>query len=217
MPPSEESPIRAVWNRAVHTFADALGTNSAAHPDEDSAGGKQLDTFVDSELAAERDRRDRIDARGTGLITTSAALATLMFAVAGLVTSQNNYTPPRGAIWFLSITFLAFAFAAFCGLMAARFESVAVVTTRQLMAWRNDDPAIWLNTEDNVRWLLIRAKITTLETWRASDTKRVKWVARGGIGQLVALGGLVVAVCLILAHAIWPRVDGAWGILTPIL
>lgn len=200
--------MHAAWDQALHTFADALGASSAAGPDEDSLGGEQLDTFVDSELVAEGDRRDRIDARGTGLITTSAALATLMFAAAGLVTSQDKYAPPSGAIWFLSITFLAFAFAAFCGLMASRSEKVEAVTTQQLLAWRNDDAKIWLNTKDNVRWLLARAKILTLDSLRAGNTKRAKWAVRGGIGQLVALGGLLVAVGLILAHAIWPNVEG---------
>lgn len=217
MPSSDRSPMQDAWKRALKTFADTLGSSSAARPAEDSLGGEQLDTFLDAELAVERDRRSRIDARGAGLITTSAGLATLMFAAAGLVTSQTSYAPPRGAIWFLSITFLAFAFAAFCGLMAARSQMVRVVTTRQLRAWRMNDDAIWRNTKDNVRWLLASAKIVTLDSLRVANSKRGKWAELGGVGQLVALGGLLLAVGLILVHAIWPKAEGVWEILTPIL
>lgn len=191
-------------------------TVGAGEHDDDSGGGEQLDAFVDSELTAEQSRRDRIDARGAGLITTSAALATLMFAAAGVVTAQDKYAPPRGSIWFLSVTFLAFAFAAFCGLMAGRSGTVEVVTTGQLLDWRNDDDKIWRNTKDNVRWLLTRAKIVHLDSLRVGNNGRAKWAVRGGIAQLVALGGLLVAVALILGHAIWPRAEGVLSIMSPV-
>lgn len=190
-------------------------TSGVDEDDDDSGGGEQLDAFVDSELEAERSRRDRIDARGVALITTSAALATLMFAAAGLVTAQDKYAPPRGTVWFLSVTFLAFAFAAFCGLRAGRSEKVEVVTTQQLLDWRNDDDKIWRNTKDNVRWLLTRAKIVHLDSLRVVNNDRAKWAVRGAAAQLVALGGLLVAVALILAHAIWPKAEGILSVLSP--
>lgn len=185
-------------------------------PEDDALGGEQLELFVDAEVAAERDRRDRIDARGAALITTSAGLATLMFAAASLITGQDKYAPPRGTIWFLGLTFIAFAMAALCGLQAARSGKVQVVTTTQLLKWRNDDVDIWQNSKDNVRWLLTRAKIQHLESLRIGNNRRAKWAVAGGFAQLIALATLVAAVGVILAHAIWPTAEGWLGMLTAI-
>lgn len=190
-----------------------MADTKPAPTNDDAGGGAQLDAFVDSELEAERARRDRVDARGAALITSSSGLASLLFAVAAVVTDQKNFDPARGALWALGVTFLAFAAAALCGLMAARSETVEVVPPEQLLDWRNDDTNIWKNTEDNVRWLLTRAKILTLTSLRTGNTRRMRWAIRGWVAQLIALAALVVAVGVILAAAIWPTAPGWFDIL----
>ena len=67
-----------------------------------------------------------------------------------------------------------------------------------------------------MRWLLSRAKILHLDSLRVVNNGRAKWAVRCGAAQLVALGGLLVAVALILAHAIWPKAEGVLSILSPV-
>ena len=168
---------------------------------EDGAGGEALGAFIDGELAAERERRAQLSQRGGGIITTSTGLATLLFAAAALVTGAEKYAPPAVALVALAATFLAFAAAAFCGLMAARQRASEVVHYRQLETWRAQD-RYWANNRDNVNRLLAKAKILSLTGLRAGNDANARWAQRGFVAQLVALSGLVVAVGAILADAL---------------
>jgi hypothetical protein len=182
----------------------------AQDPVEDTAGGEELAAFIDAELDDERKRREVVDARGASLISVSTGLATLLFATAALVTAQKTFVVPRLTLWSLGATFLAFSMAAGCGLLVAKRAPTEVVTIDQLLEWRNDDQNIWLNTRDNVRWLLARAKIIELSSLRIGSNTKMFWVQAGWVSQLVALAALFVAVGTILLKAIEPGLEG-WG------
>lgn len=184
--------------------------------EEVGGGGEALEAFTDAELEDEAARRATVEGRGTSLITTSTALATLAFAASALVTGADAYVPPRLSLWALGFTFVAFVGAACCGLMAAKSEPTEVVTTEQLVEWRNNDTDIWRNTKDNVSWLLTRAKILKLESLRAGSNAKMNWVKRGWAAQLGALGGLTIAVGAIMAKAIWPDLVGWVDMFLPV-
>lgn len=204
---STDQPVTSGWTGDLaQVLAQLRAASDGAETDQN--GGLELDAFVQAELEDERARREKIDTRATGLITTSSALATLVFAAAALVTGQDGYVPPRLALWALALTFIAFAVAALFGLLAARSEPTEVVTTDQLLEWRNDDEKIWLNTQDNVRWLLVRAKIRSLDSLRIGNNAKMTRAKVGAVAQLAALAALVIAVGAILAKAIWPDLAG---------
>lgn len=184
-------------------------------PVEDTAGGEELAMFIDAELDDERKRREVVEARGASLISVSTGLATLLFATAALVTAQNTFAVPRLTLWSLGATFLAFSVAAGCGLLVARRAPTEVVTIDQLLQWRNDDKNIWRNSQDNVRWLLARAKLIELSSLRIGSNTKMFWVQAGWISQLVALAALFVAVGTILLKAIDPGLEGWWSVFMP--
>lgn len=184
-------------------------------PTEDRAGGEELAAFIDAELDDERKRRETVEARGASLISVSTGLATLLFATAALVTAQKTFVVPRLTLWSLGATFLAFSIAAACGLLVARRAPTEVVTIDQLLEWRNDDKNIWLNTRDNVRWLLARAKLLELSSLRVGSNTKMYWVTFGWGSQLFALAALFVAVGTILLKAIDPSLAGWWDVFLP--
>lgn len=165
-------------------------------------GGEALATFIDEELAAERARRAQLAQRGSGIITTSTGLATLLFAASALITNVDGFTPPVVSLWALAVTFLSFVIAAFCGLMAAKQRTSEVVHYRQLETWRAAD-RYWANTQDNVNRLLAKAKILSLTGLRAGNDVNARWAQKGFLAQLSALAGLAVAVGAILADALF--------------
>ncbi len=79
----------------------------------------------------------------------------------------------------------------------------------------DNDNENWLNTKDNVRWLLARANILELGSLRVGSTKKMVWVHVGWIAQLTALGTMFVAVGTILLKAITPGIDGWWDVFVP--
>jgi hypothetical protein len=177
---------------------------------DDSDGGEALTMFIDGELTIERDRRTQLVQRGAGIITTSAGLATLLFAAAALVTGMDTFQPPRLTLLALAMTFVGFAGAALCGLMASRQRTSRVVDYQQLEKWRQGD-RYWCNSKANMNRMLARAKILSLMSLRAANNSNAVWARSGFITQLVSLGALVIAVGAILAAAIWPNLVGSWG------
>lgn len=183
-------------------------------PDAADDGGEALSTFINGQLATERERRTAINTRGAGLITTSSGLSTLIFGAAALVTGAKDFVAPRLTLWALAGTFLAFMAAAFCGLMSTRTISADVVMPAQLEEWRARDD-VWQNTKTNVRRLLAKADIRALATLRAGNNRKMWWARLGFAAQLVALVMLAVAVGAILVAAIFPDAHGYKDFLRP--
>ena len=151
------------------------------------------------EVKREQDRRVQIDSRGAGLITISSALLTLAFAASALVTKSEGFVLSRVSLWSLAFAFVAFMTAAFCGLLA-----VGLVDEDR---WRTD--------EDRVTRLLTQAMTVHLQGVRESTNRRAAWITVGSRAQLLALGGLLVAVGTILAKAIDPSLVGWSGMFLP--
>jgi hypothetical protein len=180
----------------------------------DQSGGDEVARFVAEQLAIERTRRDAINTRGLSLITTSSALATLLFAGAALVTGTDKYVPPRGALWALGGALVGFVAAASCGLLSTRTFRAEVVEPEQLDMWRVRDD-VWTNTKSNVSRLLTKANVRSLTSLRAGNNRKMQWAVYGFWGQLLALASLTVAVAVIMTAALAPDRHGWLQLLTP--
>jgi hypothetical protein len=169
---SQNSTLRDMHD-LVRVATARLQDNGALPAPADDNGGSALATFVDSQVAAERDRRSQLNARGTGLITTASGLATLLFAASALITAPTGYQPPRLALWALAPTLVAFIGAALCGVVAAQSTfCYEVMKPDQLERWRKRDD-FWKNSQESVLWLLTQANILTLRSLRIGNTEVV--------------------------------------------
>jgi hypothetical protein len=191
-------------------------STSRGSPQQDTDGGTALKEFVDAQLTTEQDRRNQINARGGGLISTSSGLATLLFTASALITGASKYAPPRLALWGLALAFLTFIAAAFCGLTATRTFKFNVVTPNQLELWRARDD-VWHNNKANMLRLLTKANVRTLDSLRAGNNTKMRWVRAGFWAQLGALFALAIAVAAILLSAIFPGLPDSLEIFKPVI
>ena len=167
-------------------------------------GAFEVQQYVVAELNEERQRRVRIDSQGASLITGSTALSALAFAAMTLVTGSKDFALPRLSLWALGLTFLAFMFAAFCGLLAGgRVHHNQTVSIDQLDQWRRSD-RMWFGTRTDVSREHLHELIRYLNEIRTFNKTRATWVVLGSGSQLVALLGLSVAVAVVLVSAMYP-------------
>lgn len=90
--------------------------------------------LVQDQLTEERSTKSSLEARAIGVITSSGALATLIFALAALVTKPAQYELPELARLVLSATLVAFIVAAVLAIIAARPGTYQEVTLESLRA-----------------------------------------------------------------------------------
>jgi uncharacterized membrane protein len=88
--------------------------------------------LIEDQLAEERSTKSSLETRAIGVITSSGALATLLFALAALVTKPDGYALPEIARWVLALTVVAFIGAAIMAILAARPGTYQEVTVESL-------------------------------------------------------------------------------------
>lgn len=76
--------------------------------------------LVEDQLTEERSTKSSVEARAIGVVTSSGALATLLFALGALVTEADDFRLPDSARVVLVLTLGAFIVAAILALFAAR-------------------------------------------------------------------------------------------------
>ncbi|MGZ5422908.1 MAG: hypothetical protein ACXWDF_12115, partial [Aeromicrobium sp.] len=160
----------------------------------DKVGGFAVQEYIVTELNEERERRVRIDAQGASLITGSTALSALAFAGTTLITTRSDFELPQLSLYALAVTFLAFMFAAFCGLNGGgKIHDNQTVPIEMLEKWRTSD-AMWLGGRSAASRDHLGHIIGYLRHIRAFNNERASWVILGSKSQIIALLGLVVAV-----------------------
>ncbi|MGJ7442151.1 hypothetical protein [Aquipuribacter sp. MA13-6] len=104
-------------------------TGTAAAPTTSAAA---VMTLIEGQLAEERSTKASLEARAIGVVTSSGALTTLLFALSALVTRPTDYELPGPARYVLLATLLAFLLAAVLAILAARPGTYHEVTVESL-------------------------------------------------------------------------------------
>jgi hypothetical protein len=73
--------------------------------------------FIAEQVEAEESRKTSLETRGLSVITTSAALVTLLFGLAALTTSRKRFFQPHDVPGLMSLALLFFALAAGGGIL----------------------------------------------------------------------------------------------------
>jgi hypothetical protein len=163
-----------------------------------SEQGQTYAHFIEAELKTERDRRSTYDSRGQAVVTTSAALVTLLVALATLTRSAAPTHFPQAAVTPLVVSLAALTAAAALGMLASwnfRYAAVRVTTLSAMVR------AHWTDHEVDARNSIAAAQVVTVDSLRTTNNRKARLVAGALVAQLVALMTLSAVVLLVILHA----------------
>lgn len=128
-----------------------------------------------------------------GIITTSSALTTLLFALVGIATASKNFSLPTTAHGYLIAAIILFAIAVTIGILAnlPLLYKQAVPTAEGLAE-------IWEYSASDGQAYVIATWLKVLKSARRSNAVKGMLVLLAGVVQLAALIVLVFGVVAIL-------------------
>lgn len=147
-------------------------------------------SLVDSQLDEENRRKASFEARGIAVITTSAALVSLLFGILGAVANSDSFELGGASRGFLITSAVLFVAAAVAGLSSnwpLKYQQVEVDNLRQLTTQQ-----YWDGEASVASRRVAEVKVEVLS--RARGLNRLK-------GRLLLMG-LFVEVLAVLALAI---------------
>ena len=154
--------------------------------------------LVQDQLAEERSTKSSLEARAIGVITSSGALATLLFALAALVTKAAGYELPDLARLVLGATLVAFMGAAVLAIIAARPETYQEVTIESLRAAATQEamgaPAEKGESE------IARVLVDIIAKARDENGNKARFLRRAVTLESVAAVLLALAVAIVLVQ-----------------
>ena len=148
-----------------------------------------IKTLVDSEDA----RKSSLEQRGVGIVTTSSALATLLFALVGVVTASKNFSFPAAAHGYLVAAIILFAVAVAIGILAN-----IPLLYKQAMPTADELASVWNYSASDGQAQVIGTRLKILDSARHSNAIKGLLVLLAGFVQLAALIVLVFGVLAIL-------------------
>lgn len=152
--------------------------------------------LVQDQLTEERSTKSSVEARAIGVITSSGALATLIFALAALVTKPSAYVLPDLARLVLGATLVAFIGSAVLAIIAARpgayqemtVQSLRLAATREAMG----SPAEEGESE------IASKLVDIIEKAREENGRKVRFLRGAVTLEAVAAVLLAIAVAIVL-------------------
>lgn len=149
--------------------------------------------YIKTLVESEDDRKSSLEQRGVGVITTSSALVTLLFALVGVATASKNFSLPSTAHGYLIAAIILFASAVTIGILAnLPFRYKQAVPTAEGLA------EVWDFSASDGQAYVIATRLKTLKSARRSNAVKGWLVLLAGIMQLAALIVLVFGVLAIL-------------------
>ncbi|MHA7269013.1 hypothetical protein ACX80Q_04415 [Arthrobacter sp. HLT1-20] len=152
--------------------------------------------LVQDQLAEERTNKSSLETRAIGVITSSGALATLIFGLAALVTKSTSYDLPGLAQLVLGLTLVAFVGSAVLAIVASRprtyqevtIESLRDVATKSAMS----APAVQGEPE------IARVLVDIIDTARKENGHKARLLRSAVTLEAVAAILLAIAVAIVL-------------------
>ena len=154
--------------------------------------------LVQDQLTEERATKSSLEARAIAVITSSGALATLIFGLAALVTKSATYELPQPARLVLGATLVAFLAAAVLAIVAARPGTYQEVTIDSLRAAAGvqamNAPAV--QGEPAIASVLV----DIIAAAREKNAEKARFLRTAVTAEAVAAVLLAVAVAIILVE-----------------
>jgi hypothetical protein len=165
----------------------------------DANAGEAYGRLIVDQVNQERERKTSLESRGITVITTSSALATLLFALTAGLKSASKFKLPESARLPLVLTLGAFILAASFGLIVNIPLKYQEPTARGLGRLRNrvywDAPAVIGQLR------VVEAQIASLEAARTANRLKVGFLLSAIAFELLAVIFLAWAIDLIIYNA----------------
>lgn len=146
--------------------------------------------FVDARLKVERDRRAGLESRAANVVTSSAALVSLVFALVAVVLGKDH-TVASGARWGVIVALALFAVAGIFALVAGMLRRYTVPDDATLNTALGEH---WTDTETTARLTCAWLDLDTLLTLRRGNNQKTWWLDWALRIQLIAAITLAFAV-----------------------
>lgn len=164
--------------------------------DEVKSGYAAYATFVKDELDAQDARKSSFEDRGITVITTSGALATLLFGLAALSTKKSpTFSLPDPSGTLLAIALVFFVAAAILALMTNAPRSYEAATAEGLRKRVKMAP-MWDENEAERDIALTRIK--ALEDAKVKNTHKGRLLLGALALEVVAVGFVAVGVWFVI-------------------
>ena len=165
----------------------------------DANAGRAYGQLIVDQLLEERTRKASLEARGITVITTSSALATLLFALTAGLTATSRFRLPPATKLPLVLTLVTFVFAAAFSLavnLPLRYREPTVAGLAKLAS-----PNYWKAAPEIGEIRVAEAQVTSLAAARSANNLKVMLLIGAIFFELMAIPFLAWAIAEVLYSA----------------
>lgn len=167
------------------------GGRGLEDPSLSNTAGSAYIGLILEQLTEERATKKSLEQRGTGIITSSGTLVTLLLAFAAVVTSSKAFELPTVARIFVGISVTLFIAAAFAAIAANLPRPYAEVSLRDVRRLITDDE--WRKPIAQASMATAEVQLIILETARRYNAARARLLELAATSQIVSLVSLAIA------------------------
>jgi hypothetical protein len=160
--------------------------------------GDTYAAFLEAEQKAEIERKSSLEQRGLSVITTSGAIAALLFALpAAFGTSTRDERATRAWFFILLVTAaVLLAMASMVGLVVAAPHGYRFVTGSELDRIVDED--LWLEPDDEAVWRIAQTRRDIVKRAQEMNVRK-GWILRGALLlQVLGVASLLAATVALM-------------------
>lgn len=146
----------------------------------------------------ERVRKDSLESRGVGIMTSSGTLVTLLLALSAVVTQAKDYRPSGSVLTLLAISAIVFVMAAALSTYnnsPARYLEIDASSLRTLTA-----AGTWDAAGSEARRQIAAARLEILRNWQEVNQSRARILTFAMFLEIAGILVAATAVVLILSR-----------------
>ncbi|MGR7025670.1 hypothetical protein [Geodermatophilus sp. URMC 62] len=159
--------------------------------------GSHIAAAIESELSFEASRKASVEQRGLAVVTSSAALVTLLLGFAALVTKATDFELELVPLVLILAALAFFLFAVLQGILVNRLIEYKRIDPQDLSRLV-EDPSVWRSSADVVDRRLAEAAMVALRDSQEKTNSKARSLQWGIWAQMAAVALLAGAVVLIL-------------------
>jgi hypothetical protein len=163
----------------------------------DPTAGDAFAALVTAQLTEERARKSSLESRGLTLITSSGAFATLVLALAGLITARKDFDLDGVARACLLGAVIAFLAAGVLGVLCNAPLNYDEPKAAELKGWVKDN---WKGDASAAQRAVVESDIETLTVARDKNWYKAKLLTWGISVQVVGMLGISAAAGVVLVN-----------------
>lgn len=182
---------RSIWLHRGRVTNRSNGTIRSS-----DAAGEVIAEFIEKQLTSAQVKRDKLEARGIAVITTSGVLVTLQLAFAALL-PKDRKAPPTAASIFIGISLICFVGAAIFGILVNMPKRWSEADSTKLGV-HLEDP-FWAFPALAAKRKVAKVRLEILQKTEVGLAHKARRLIVAFAAELAGIASLTVAAILILA------------------